>query len=84
MVNALQFKTLTAHSLSGIETKALEHAEIYLSNKGSIISSVYLNALQFKAVTGYSLSEIETNALEHAEKFLANHGLNPPSVLYPS
>jgi hypothetical protein len=31
VVNALQFKAMTGHSLSGIETSALEHAEKYLS-----------------------------------------------------
>ena len=34
MVNALQFKAMTGHSLSETETNALEHAEKYLSFRG--------------------------------------------------
>jgi uncharacterized protein YecE (DUF72 family) len=39
VVNALQFKALSRHSLSEIETNALERAEKYLSNQGLISSS---------------------------------------------
>ena len=39
VVNALQFKAMTGHPLSGIETNALESAEKYLSNQGLITSS---------------------------------------------
>jgi uncharacterized protein YecE (DUF72 family) len=39
VVNALQFKAMTGHSLSEIETNALEHAEKYLSTQGLITSS---------------------------------------------
>jgi uncharacterized protein YecE (DUF72 family) len=39
VVNALQFKAMTGHSLSETETNALEHAEKYLSTHGSITSS---------------------------------------------
>jgi len=39
VVNALQFKAMTGHSLSEIETNALEHAEKYLSNHGLMTSS---------------------------------------------
>lgn len=42
VVNALQFKALTGHSLSPIETNALEHATKYLSNLGLVTaSSIY-------------------------------------------
>jgi uncharacterized protein YecE (DUF72 family) len=39
VVNALQFKAMTGHSLSEIETNALEHAQKYLSNHGLMTSS---------------------------------------------
>ena len=39
VVNALQFKAMTGHSLSEIETNALEHAQKYLSNHGLNTSS---------------------------------------------
>ena len=39
VVNALQFKAMTGHSLSEIERNALEHAEKYLSNHGLMTSS---------------------------------------------
>ena len=39
VVNALQIKAMTGHSLSETETNALEHAEKYLSTHGSITSS---------------------------------------------
>lgn len=39
VVNGLQFKAMTGHSLSDIETNALEHAKKYLSNQGLITSS---------------------------------------------
>jgi D-arabinose 1-dehydrogenase-like Zn-dependent alcohol dehydrogenase len=39
VVNALQFKAMTGHSLSRIETNSLESAEKYLSNQGLITSS---------------------------------------------
>jgi uncharacterized protein YecE (DUF72 family) len=39
VVNALQFKAVTGHSLSEIETNALEYAEKYLSNHGLMTSS---------------------------------------------
>ncbi|MGA9153127.1 MAG: DUF72 domain-containing protein [Candidatus Nitrosopolaris sp.] len=39
VLNALQFKTMTGHSLSDSETNALEHAKEYLSKKGLITSS---------------------------------------------
>jgi uncharacterized protein YecE (DUF72 family) len=42
IVNALQFKAMTGHLLSEIETNALEHAEKYLSNHGlNPYSAVY-------------------------------------------
>ncbi len=42
VANALQFQAMIGHSLSETETNALEHAEKYLSNSGSItFSSVY-------------------------------------------
>ncbi|MFZ0511474.1 MAG: hypothetical protein WAM14_07705 [Candidatus Nitrosopolaris sp.] len=39
VINALQFKAMTCHSLSAIEKNTLEHAEKYLSNQGLITSS---------------------------------------------
>jgi uncharacterized protein YecE (DUF72 family) len=39
VLNALQFKALSRHSLSEIETNALERAEKYLSNHGLMTSS---------------------------------------------
>ena len=38
-VNALQFKAMTGHSLSEMETNALEYAQKYLSTHGLIKSS---------------------------------------------
>ncbi|MFZ0896023.1 MAG: hypothetical protein WAZ77_16120 [Candidatus Nitrosopolaris sp.] len=40
VVDALQFKAKTGHSLTEIETSVLQHAEKYLSNHGLITSSV--------------------------------------------
>jgi uncharacterized protein YecE (DUF72 family) len=39
VVNALQFKAMTGHSLSDMESKALEHATEYLSTHGLVRSS---------------------------------------------
>ena len=39
VVNALQFKAMTGHSLSDIESKALEHLMEYLSTHGLVTSS---------------------------------------------
>jgi hypothetical protein len=39
VINALQFKAMTGHSLSEIETNVLERAEKYLSTCGLITSS---------------------------------------------
>ncbi|HMH10717.1 MAG TPA: hypothetical protein VK553_08420 [Candidatus Nitrosopolaris rasttigaisensis] len=39
VVNALQFKAMTGHSFSEMETNALKHAQKYLSNQGLITSS---------------------------------------------
>ena len=39
VVNALQFKAMTGHSLSDMEAKALEHAMEYLSTHGLVRSS---------------------------------------------
>ena len=39
VVNALQFKAMTGHSLSDMESKVLEHAMEYLSTHGLISSS---------------------------------------------
>ncbi|MFZ0897228.1 MAG: hypothetical protein WAZ77_22220, partial [Candidatus Nitrosopolaris sp.] len=39
VVNALQFKAMTGHSLSEMETNALEHAQKYLSTHGLLTSS---------------------------------------------
>jgi uncharacterized protein YecE (DUF72 family) len=39
VVNALQFKAMTGHSISEMETNALEHAQKYLSIHGLNTSS---------------------------------------------
>jgi hypothetical protein len=39
VINALQFKAMTSHSLSEIETNLLERAEKYLSSHGLDTSS---------------------------------------------
>ena len=48
VINALQFKAMTGHSLSDMESKALEHAMEYVSTHGLIkSSSVYPSRTSF-------------------------------------